>query len=181
VKKNSSPDAERLFEKAMQEAIGNPYEGLKENTFIEFHPPPTSRRPPDWAFPGGVWLFEKAGFLEIFEEIYVATRNRLPHLAIMGIRAVLEEIMIMNNGRDYGTFKKNLEFERGGFIGSVQRESLEAILNVSHAVIHRSWKVGQYELDTALDIMEGILAAIYHYREPAKELLVGVPPRRSKA
>jgi hypothetical protein len=171
-------DAQRLIEEAMQAAIGNPSGRLKENTFIEFHPPPTSRRPPDWGFPGGIWLFEEEGFLEIFEEIYVATRNRLPHLAIMGIRAVLEQVMIKNNRKDYQSFQSNLrEFEKRGFIASVQRESLEAILNVGHAVIHRSFKVSQHDLDTALDIMEGILAAIYHHREPAKELLARVPPR----
>jgi hypothetical protein len=176
------PDALRLFEKAEREAISNPSERLPEDTFIEFYPPPTSRRPPDWTFPKGIWLFEEEGFLEILHEIYAATRTRLPHLAIMGIRAILEQTMIKENGGDYGRFEANiLEFEAKGFISLVQRKSLEAILDVGHAVIHRSFKLSQRDLDTALDIMEGILAAIYHHRAPAEELLAQAPPRRSKA
>jgi hypothetical protein len=178
--KSLPPDARRLFDKPMQEANSNPSEWLPKDTFIEFYPPQTSRRRPDWTFPGGIWFFEEEGFLEIFDEIYVATRNRLPHLAIMGIRAVLEQVMIKNNGRDYGNFPKNLqEFEKNGFVSKVERESLEPILKTGHAVIHRSFKVNEEELDIALNIMEGILAAIYYHREPAKELRARVPPRRS--
>jgi hypothetical protein len=191
---------ERLLKKAWQEVTANPSEWLKEDTFIEFHPPPTSRRRPDWAF-GGIFLFEEESLLEVLDEIYVATRNRLPHLAIMGIRAVLEQVMIKNNDGDYGNFDKNIhEFQKNGFISKVERESLAAILKVGHAVIHRNFKVTQEELDIALNIMEGVLAAIHHHREPAKEfrpdgvdvgrrglhnhavfeLLARVPPRRPR-
>jgi hypothetical protein len=33
-------------------------------------------------------------FYSLLEEIYIATQNNLPRLAIMGIRALLEHIMI---------------------------------------------------------------------------------------
>jgi hypothetical protein len=98
----------------------------------------------------------------------------------MGIRAVLEQVMIKKNGRDYRTFENNIrEFEKNGFISKVQRESLEAILEVGHAVIHRVFKLSQEGSNVALNIMEGILAAIYHHREPAKELRARVPPKQS--
>jgi hypothetical protein len=178
-------DAPPLFKKAWEQVIANPPEHrYQDDTFVQFYPPPTSRRRPDWAFPSGKLLFAEEGFLEVLDEIYVATRNCLPHLAIMGIRAILEQTMIKHNGGDCGSFERNLnEFQKRGLISLVQRDSLEAILQAGHAVIHRGFKVTEDDLNTALNIMEGVLAAIDYLDEPAQELLSRLPlrpPRKSE-
>jgi hypothetical protein len=42
---------------------------------------------------------------DLLKEIYRATENALPRLAVMGIRALLEKIMVLKVG-DHGNFCK---------------------------------------------------------------------------
>jgi uncharacterized protein DUF4145 len=153
----------------------------KEDTIIQYFPPPISRRTPEWLHRGTAILYEgMMGFEDILREVYLATRNGLPHLAIMGIRAILEKVMIDNVG-DHGSFQKNIEaFKDGGYISLIQFDYLKATLEAGHAVIHRGFTPKRDDLNTALDIMEGILATLYVHAEGAQELSERVPPRRSK-
>jgi hypothetical protein len=84
---------------------------------------------------------------------------------------------------DNGTFEANMQaFCDKGFISQVQRDAMNAILDAGHAVTHRFFKPNEQELSTALDITEGIFAAIYVQAEAAAEVADRIPPRppRSK-
>ena len=96
---------------------------------------------------------------------------------MMGIRAMFEQIMIAKVG-DQGTFAGNLRrFHDDGFISTVQRDSLDNLLQAGHATIHRMFKPSEVDLTTALDIIEGVFAAIFVHPDSAERLAKRVPDR----
>jgi hypothetical protein len=69
----------------------------------------------------------------LVEEIYTALHGECLSLAAMGVRALLERVMIDCIG-DQGTFTRNLTaFQEQGYISSRQKNVLEANLEVGHA------------------------------------------------
>jgi hypothetical protein len=95
----------------------------------------------------------------------------------MGVRALLEQIMISKSG-DHGTFAKNIaEFEKIGHVSKLQRERLEAILEAGHAAIHRAYKPGVKDVITLLDITEHIVESVFLHEAKIRELSKRVPAR----
>jgi 2,4-dienoyl-CoA reductase-like NADH-dependent reductase (Old Yellow Enzyme family) len=75
----------------------------------------------------------------MLREVYEAVRNELRQLAVMGIRAILEQVMISNIG-DRGSFKANLEaLQEAGYISLIQFDALDKVLEAGHAVTHRNF------------------------------------------
>jgi hypothetical protein len=107
---------------------------------ITYYPPPISRNRPSWS----LWMALEYGeeteqFQELLDEIYKATQNDLPRLAMMGVRALLEQVMIAKVG-DGGTFVQNLKgFHEAGYISVVQFDVLTKVLDAGHAVMHRGF------------------------------------------
>ena len=115
----------------------------------------------------------------LFDEVYEAVRGGQHRLAVMGIRAILENVMVANVG-DQGSFAANLDaFSKGGYISLVQRDAMADILDAGHAAMHRSYKPSVADLNTALDIAEGIVSAIYVHAEKAKSVASRVPAIQS--
>jgi hypothetical protein len=97
----------------------------------------------------------------------------------MGIRALLEQVMIAKIG-DVGGFDKKLDaFQKAGFISLIQRDAMRATLDVGDAAMHRAFEPDGKELNTALDIVEGVMSAIYSHREAAEKLADRIPPRKA--
>lgn len=112
---------------------------------------------------------------DLLNEVYVALQNAQPMLAAMGIRALMERMMIEKVG-DNGAFSRNLEaFQNAGFISAVQREQLEPVLEVGHAAIYRGYKPSEEDLSTIVDITEGLIQSIYLHGTKAKELKGKIP------
>ena len=98
----------------------------------------------------------------------------------MGIRALLEQVMILKVG-DLRTFDEKLDkFQEQGYISLIQRDAMRATLDVGDATIHRGYAPAEKELKVALDIVEGVLAPIFAHKEAADLLADRVPPRASK-
>ena len=151
---------------------GNP------RTNIQYYPPATFRQEPRWlqelffAIPAA-----DRSVLELLQEIYVALQNDSLRLATMGIRALLEHVMVEKVG-DQGSFKNNLDtFESQGFISRLQRMVIEPVLEAGHATMHRSFKPKQSHLVTLIDITENIIESIYINQLRASEISKTVPPR----
>jgi hypothetical protein len=146
---------------------------------VRYFPPATSRRSPKW-LDSHEWLLARLDdhFLpRLLNQIYTALFNDAPALAAMGIRALLERTMIDKCG-DQGSFPKNLEaFRSAGFIGQKQVEALKDTLELGHASIHRNFDPSAEEIHLALDITEGILAAVYVHSEQAITLKKRIPPK----
>lgn len=146
---------------------------------VQSYPPKTFRTKPHWystlLFES---VFDEKHFLHLLDEVYIALQNNCPRLAVMGIRALLESIMIEKCG-DKNSFGANLKaFEVEGYISATQRRAIEPVLEAGHAAIHRSFKPQTTEALVALDITENIVESIYVASKKAARL--NVPPRKSK-
>ena len=148
---------------------------------VLYFPPATFRRQPRWMLMLWLELPSEEEFVEeLLQEIYVAFYQGLTRLATMGIRSLLEKIMISKAG-DQGTFVKNIsEFERLGYVSNVQRTRLETILEAGHAAIHRTYSPTTDDVHTLLDITEHIVEAMYVHGEKVAELRNRIPPRPPK-
>lgn len=148
---------------------------------VNYFPAAIFRRNPDWFNELWLELGTDDEFVEqLLKEIYVALQNNLPSLAAMGVRSLLEKIMVSKAG-DQGSFVKNMaEFERRGYVSRIQRERLEAILEAGHATIHRTFKPSKNDVITLIDLTEHIVETVYLHEARVTDLKTRVPPRTAK-
>lgn len=146
---------------------------------VSYYPPAMFRRRPKWLL--GISLRWSHDFIpRLLNEIYTALHNDCLSIAAMGVRALLERVMIDRVG-DHHSFVANLnEFQTQGFIGARQKEALEATLDVGHASIHRNYTPTKDDLRHALDITENIIESVYTSDGRAAALKKNVPPRKRK-
>lgn len=145
---------------------------------VNYFPAAIFRRSPEWFNELWLELGADDDFVEqLLKEIYVALQHNLPSLATMGVRSLLEKIMVSKTG-DQGSFARNIvEFEKLGYVSRMQRERLEAILEAGHAAIHRTYKPRQKDVITLVDITEHIVETVYLHEAKVNELKKSVPPR----
>lgn len=148
-------------------------------------PPETDRRDPEW-FHKLIDIFdydrtsENACIAGLLREIYVACQNDQRRLAAMGVRALLEHIMISKVG-DNRTFVENLEkFYEERYISRQQKEILEAVLEVGHATMHRYHHPSKEDLRIIVDILENIVQTVVVHDKEAKNLKSRTPQRTKR-
>lgn len=144
---------------------------------IYYYPPSIFRSQPSWF--NNLRLVKDTEYIRgILREIYVGLQNGTARLSTMGIRALLEFIMIQKVG-DNGSFSKNLaEFERKEYISRGQRDILNAVLEAGHATMHRSYSPSQDDLVTCMDIAENVIEMVYIHPLKVKALAKKIPKRR---
>ena len=97
----------------------------------------------------------------LIDEIYSAIQNDAPCLAVLGVRSLIEFVMIMKCG-DLGSFSKNLdEFHSGGHISTYQKEKLMHLIHIGHAVTHRGFTLKNEDVILLVDILENIMESIF--------------------
>jgi hypothetical protein len=142
---------------------------------IIYYPPATFRKEPRWI---SELMWGNDFITDLLKEIYVSLRNDSSRLAVMGIRALLEQVMVDKVG-DQGTFKQNLDkFESEGFVSKSQRTVLEPVLEAGHATIHRSFKPSKRDLVSLIDVAENIIESIYVNETRVAEIRTKVPTRQ---
>lgn len=141
------------------------------------YPPQTIRKEPKWLTDLLLdSIISDTYKNEFISEIYIALRNNTPRLAVMGIRALLEQIMIEKVG-DNGSFKKNLDkFEADGYISKVQRDAIDPVIEAGHASIHRGFKAQQSDVIHLMDVTENLIESIYINQKRSAQL--NVPKRK---
>jgi hypothetical protein len=154
---------------------------------ITYYPPPTFRRIPKWLH--GITLSHGKDFsvvwlpdfvVRLMREVYTALHGECLSLAAMGVRALLEAVMIEHVG-DCGSFQKNLEaFQAKGHISQSQSKVLETTLEVGHASIHRRYAPSRDDITLVLDMTENIIEMLYISHEKAAALRKRIPPRVKK-
>lgn len=148
---------------------------------IYYYPPTFSRRKPSWYFEIIAFDCPFSSIKELLDEVYVAIQNGSLHLATMGIRAIIEKMMI-DKVNDHGTFKANLdEMQNQGYVSLRQRETLEVILDAGHATTHRDYCPTSKDLTKILDICESIIETLYVHDIQAKSLKEKIPPRQGRS
>jgi hypothetical protein len=180
-------DEDRITTYAMLECSGCHRVSLGEQVRFtdgemehSYYPSPVSRKEPEWRLLMIIGIAKNKNDAELgslLHEIYQAVHGGQYRLAAMGIRALLEQIMISKVG-DQGSFEKQLdEFEKEGYISFVQRDAMKATLEVGHAAMHRAYRPTEEDVKLALDIVEGIMAPLYHHGGKAEKMADRVPPR----
>jgi hypothetical protein len=143
--------------------------------FVTQYPPKTLRRKPDWGFNSFTFSIADATKSELLNEVYSALGAGCPRLAVMGVRALLEHIMIEKVGDQHG-FAKNLSaFTEQGFISKLQGETLSRVLEAGHASIHRAYKPELEDVLFCLDVTELLIASIYIH--PTRSARMNLPVR----
>jgi hypothetical protein len=142
-------------------------------------PPKVSRRQPKWMFD--IFISEKIGNTfkhDFIQEIYSSLKSGNLRLTVLGVRALLEQIMLEHIG-DQGSFAKNIqEFESSGFISRVQREAIIPVIEAGHASMHRGFKASEQQVEAILDITENIIESIYITKDRTTGLII--PPRKRR-
>lgn len=148
-----------------------------------YYPSPVSRKMPSWMFLWSLGLGQAKGDAVIgavMMEVYQAVDGGQNRLAAMGIRALLEQVMIQKIGDLQGFNTKLDAFQKAGFISAIQRDAMRATLDVGDAAMHRGFVPTEKDLTLALDIVEGVLAPIYEHQTEAEKMADRVPPRAPK-
>jgi hypothetical protein len=147
------------------------------NTYTKFYPPTQIRNKPEWAFLYLTKLSGRNEIRDLIDEIYLAFAAGALRLTVMGMRALVEKIMIEKVG-DKGSFVQNTKaFFEAGYVAKIQQDLFDKILiEAGHATMHRAWQPDPEDIATLLDILEGIMRTIYV--DPHKAKRVEIPRRR---
>jgi hypothetical protein len=165
------------IEHLSDEELENPDLPLPRGTFATVYPSRVARKEPDWL---ELLELSDANLVYLLREVYAAVDGGQHRLAAMGIRALLEQVMITKVG-DAGGFDKKLDlFQQAGFISSVQRDAMRTTLDVGDAAMHRAFSPEIATLNTCLDIVEGVMSVLYSHRREAERIKKVVPPRKPK-
>ncbi|EMO4505847.1 DUF4145 domain-containing protein [Klebsiella michiganensis] len=143
--------------------IESTYSGMGDDFVTTQFPPKIIRKEPKWLqqIDGKFIVIEPSAKIELFREIYIALKNNMPRLAIMGVRALLELVMIEKIG-DQGSFIKNLrKLKEEGYISGYQYDAIEKVIDAGHASMHRGYKASNSEIFSIMDITENIIESIY--------------------
>jgi len=144
---------------------------------IRQYPPRVSRKQPEWVDD---LILEDGELAELLNEIYVALQNDLRAVAAMGVRALLERIMIAKVG-DSGSFRAHLDrFRDAGHISNLQRERVDAILEAGHAAMHRTFRPSAEDINTLIDIAEHVIESVYLHDSKIAALRKRIPARAPK-
>jgi hypothetical protein len=144
-----------------------------------YFPAAVSRREPQWIQHPPYFNVRESfmTILGLFREVYIALRNDCRRLAAMGVRSVIEHIMIEQVG-DNGSFRSNLKsLEAAGFISTKQAETLYAIIEAGNATTHRGFMPSEQDLSTLLNIAESLYETVYIHPLQADYLKKRIPPR----
>ena len=144
----------------------------------DYHPARLSRSKPEWrrqAFPFDTKLND---LLFLLEEVYQALAMGSCRLAAMGVRSLVEQIMV-DQVSDQGNFKANIKaFFAEGYIAPRQQDAFEQVLiEAGHAAMHRGFNPDTDTIETLLDIVEPLIDEIYFKPHRTAKAAKTIPPR----
>ena len=115
---------------------------------------------------------------QLLKEIYSAVQNGSPRLAVMGIRSLLETVMIEKVG-DSGLIGTNVKnFIAQGYIAPKHEDIFRLQVEAGHAGMHRNYVPTKEELEVLLNITESLIETVYVNPYQA-EKLKKIPSRKS--
>ncbi|WP_035208456.1 DUF4145 domain-containing protein [Paracidovorax oryzae] len=147
---------------------------------VDQYPPALARRRPPWMLELFMADFSGAqNKYKLLQELYTGIGAQNWWLTMLGVRSLLEFVMVEKVG-DNGSFVRNLEkFLEGGFISKIQLNALGPLIEAGHATTHRGYQPTSADVNVVMDILENVLESIYVTTARAKKLKV--PPRKPAA
>ncbi len=122
----------------------------------------------------------KIEYLEQFQEIYQAINEGLFRLALMGIRALLDQFIVEKVG-DIGTFKDKLnKLREQGYVTERKIEVLDTALDAGNAATHRGFKPDEDTIGRVMEILENIMQTEIIERDHTK-VKEKIPSRPKRA
>lgn len=112
-------------------------------------------------------------------EIDIGMRNDLSALPMMGLRALLESVMIERVGDDGGFEAKLGRFEKHGYVTPQHAESIRKVLDAGHAAMHRTYFPSTDDLQTCAEVIKHLMHGLYVLQPKVQFLAANVPPRPS--
>ena len=119
----------------------------------------------------------------LFHETYGALSVGSVRLAAMGVRAILEQVVITTVG-DQGSFKTNIHaLATAGHISTKSVDTVMSALEVGSAAIHRGHCPDLKDIRDVCAIIENIVEGLYIVPKSGERLKASTPPRppRSRA
>ena len=146
------------------------------NYSYTYSPPRTYRPEPRWLDESAIPEYARTSL----REIYIAVQNDARSLAVMGIRALLEALMIKTVG-DYGTFDNNLNaFVQAGHVSQGQKEMFQSTLEVGHAAMHRGFMPNVDALVACMDATEHVIQSLFVFPAQSAALNKSIPKRKKR-
>ena len=144
------------------------------------YPAATARRKPEW-LDFDFWL-EATEISDLLDEVYAAYQSSGLRLCALGIRALVEAIMI-EQVKDEGSLGENInKFFEMGFVAPKSQEMFKSkLIEVGNAAMHRGYNPTIDDIKFLLDITEGFVESIYIHPKKAKEVGDRIPPRVKRA
>ncbi|HEY3910357.1 MAG TPA: DUF4145 domain-containing protein [Stellaceae bacterium] len=141
------------------------------------YPPAISRRRPPWT-TGHLQLMLPADIHHFLEEIYISLQDNSLRLTVLGIRALLEQIMVEKVG-DHQTLGQNVDaFLQAGYVAPQSHEIFrKSLIEAGNAAMHRGYNPLSDDVDTLLDVTESLVASIYVHPKRAAEVRKKIPQR----
>ena len=153
---------------------GSPYE------HEIYYPPAKLRQQPEWL---GDLVAEHDQFpiFALLDEIYSALYAGSNSLVAMGIRSLIDMVMIAKVG-DRGRFDFTLSaFEEAGFIAPKQRDFIMNTIDAGSASAHRGHRPQTEDLTLLLNIAESMIENVFIFPKRSEEAKQLIPPRKAKA
>jgi len=155
--------------------------GMGDEVATTYYPPASLRREPEWVSRWWGTPGLKDPVRQICQEVYKALQNGMPHLAAMGVRSALEQVMIDKIGGDQDRFDKNLdELYKQGHVSLLMRERLQSVLDAGSATIHRGHTPTKADLDILVTVMEHVIESLYVHEHEVKRMAARTPKRPRK-
>jgi len=113
----------------------------------------------------------------LLDEIDNAMRIKLLALPLMGLRALLDNVMTEKLG-DVGNFKEKLkQFEKCGYVTAKQAVTIRNVLDAGHAAMHRTYFPNIDDLQTCVDVVKHLMQGLYELQPKSQVVAKNVPPR----
>lgn len=110
-------------------------------------------------------------------EIDINLRNDLKALPMMGMRALLDSVMVERIG-DIGGFEEKLkQFTKNEYVTEQHADILRKVLEAGHASMHRTYFPNTQDLMTCADVVKHLLLGIYILHPKVQNLAANTPPR----
>jgi hypothetical protein len=144
------------------------------------YPPAMSRRHPDWWYGFSAYLPKDIN--DFLKEIYVALHNDSLRLCALGIRALIETIILEKIPEDTGKLSRNIDaFFAAGYVAPNERDQFrDKVIELGNAAMHRSYKPESRDVYFLLDITESLIASIFVHPIRARNVGTKMPSRPSK-
>lgn len=116
----------------------------------------------------------------LIAEVETALRENLSSLPTMGLRSLLESI-ILDHIEERGTFKANIEeFVKRGFMTSKQAEVVSSVVDAGNAAVHRAYFPNREDILLCLEVVKHLAHGLYILGPQIEELAAKTPRRPSK-